>query len=66
MKNWKQWLKTAGIRAVRTMAQTAAGLLTASAALAEIDWLVVLSATALAGLACVLMSIGGLPEVSGE
>lgn len=61
--NWKNWLKAAGVRAVRTMAQTAAATIGTSAVLGDVNWLMVLSASALAGVLCMLTSIAGLPEV---
>lgn len=64
--NWKNWLKAAGIRAVRTMAQTAAATIGTSAVLGDVNWLMVLSASALAGVLCMLTSIAGLPEVKEE
>ena len=64
--NWKNWLKAAGIRALRTMAQTAAATIGTSAVLGDVNWLMVLSASALAGVLCMLTSIAGLPEVKEE
>lgn len=64
MKNkWKSWLKAAGIRAVKTVAQTAVATIGASAVLSEVDWLVVASASALAGVLSLLTSVAGLPEL---
>lgn len=63
MKNWKNWFKAAGIRAVKTVAQTAAATIGTSAVLGEVDWLVVASASALAGVLSMLTSIAGLPEI---
>lgn len=63
MKGLKSWLKATGVRTIRTMAQTAAGLIGASMFLGEVSWGKVLSATALAGVACILMAIAGLPEL---
>ena len=60
---WKSWLKAAGIRAVKTVAQTAVATIGASAVLSEVDWLVVASASALAGVLSLLTSIAGLPEL---
>ena len=57
------WLKAALLRAVRTFAQTAAALMGVSALLSDICWREVLSASLLAAILSVLMSIGGLPEV---
>lgn len=60
---WKSWLKAAGIRAVKTVAQTAVATIGASAVLSEVDWIVVASASALAGVLSLLTSIAGLPEL---
>lgn len=62
----KQWFKAALIRALKTMAQTAAATLTTSTMLHEVNWLVLLSTATLAGLLSMLTSIGGLPEVKEE
>lgn len=59
----KKWWRAAGIRAIKTVAQTAVGCIGASAVLAEVDWTVVLSASILAGVVSLLTSITGLPEV---
>ena len=69
MKNkeyWKNWAVAAGMRALRTMAQTAIGAIGASAIISEINWVVVASSTCIAGLVSVLMSIQCLPEVPEE
>lgn len=63
MTNWKIWLKAAGIRAIRTVAQTAAATLGTAAVLEEVNWWGVVSASLLAGLLSLLMSLKGLPEV---
>lgn len=60
---WKSWLKAAGVRAVKTVAQTAVATIGASAVLSEVDWIVVASASALAGVLSLLTSIAGLPEL---
>lgn len=60
---WKGWLKAAGVRAVKTVAQTAVATIGASAVLSEVDWLVVASASALAGVISLLTSVAGLPEL---
>lgn len=65
-KKTKLWLKAAGVRALKTVAQTAVGVIGASVTLAEADWRVVLSASILAGITSLLTSIGGLPEVNIE
>lgn len=59
----KKWWKAAGIRAVKTMAQTAAATIGAAAVLSEIEWPVVVSAAVVAGLLSLLTSVAGLPEV---
>lgn len=61
--NWKNWLRAAGIRALRTMAQTAAATIGATAVLCEVNWLAVASATVLAGILSLLTSLAGLPEL---
>lgn len=66
MKNWKTWMKAAGVRAVKTIAQTAAATIGTSMILSEVDWPVVLSASALAGMLSLLTSVAGLPEVKEE
>ena len=65
-RNWKQWLKAAGVRAVKTVAQTAVGTIGASAVISEVDWIMVVSASLLAGVVSMLTSIAGLPEVPAE
>lgn len=59
----KKWLKAAAIRAIKTVAQTAAAIMSTSAMLSEINWVSVLSASLLAGILSILTSIAGLPEV---
>lgn len=59
----KIWMKAAAIRAVKTVAQTAVATVGTAAALGEVNWLMVASASALAGVLSVLTSIAGLPEV---
>lgn len=59
----KSWWTAAGIRAVKTIAQTAVGTIGASTAIDAVDWRVVISASLLAGLVSMLTSIAGLPEV---
>jgi hypothetical protein len=63
----RAWLKAAGIRAVKTVAQTAVALIGTNAmGVTEVDWIGVASGAVLAGVVSVLTSIGGLPEVSGN
>ena len=64
MKNIKKWLRAAGVRAVKTVAQTAAATIGTAAALGAVDWIMVLSASALAGIRSLLTSIAGLPELT--
>ena len=59
----KKWIKAAGIRAIKTMAQTAVGMISAGALLDEVNWLVVLSASVVAGIVSLLTSVAGLPEL---
>ena len=59
----KQWLKAAGVRAIKTMAQTAIATIGTSAVLDEVNWVMVASASALAGILSLLTSVAGLPEV---
>lgn len=63
MINFKIWLKAAGVRAVKTIAQTAVATIGTSAALGDVNWVMVASASALAGILSLLTSIAGLPEV---
>ena len=59
----KKWIKAAGVRAIKTMAQTAVSMLTVGQAFVEINWLNVISVSITAGIISVLTSIAGLPEV---
>lgn len=60
----KEWIKAAGIRAVKTTAQTAVAMLPVAATITEVNWLMVVGTAALAGITSVLTSLAGLPEVS--
>ena len=62
----RKWLKAAGIRAIKTVAQTAVATIGTSAAIGDVDWIMVASASALAGLLSLLTSVAGLPEVKQE
>mgnify|MGYP005768812769 CR=1 FL=1 len=64
--NTINWLKSAGIRALKTTAQAAVGAIGASALLTEVDWMVVLSTALLSGVVSILTSIAGIPEVPAE
>ena len=61
---WITWAKAAGVRAVKTVAQSAIGAIGASAIMSEVDWCIVASTAALSGIVSVLTSIAGLPEVN--
>lgn len=60
------WLKAAGIRALKTVAQTAVATIGVSALLSDVNWIAVLSTSALAGVLSILTSIAGLPELKGD
>lgn len=62
-RHWKLWWKAAGIRAVKTVAQTAAATIGTAAVLGDVNWPVTASASVLAGLLSLLTSVAGLPEV---
>ena len=66
MKDIKTWLKAAGIRAIKTIAQTAVAMIGTSAILSEVDWIMVVSASILAGVLSILTSVAGLPELKEE
>ena len=66
MKNWKLWIKAAGVRAIKTVAQTAVATIGTAAVFDEVNWLMVGSAALLAGLLSLLTSVAGLPEVKSE
>ena len=61
-----KWWKAAGIRAIKTVAQTAVATIGTSAVISEVNWLIVASASALAGILSLLTSFAGLPEVKEE
>ena len=61
--NWKNWFRAAGVRALRTMAQTAAATIGTTAVLCEVNWLAVASSAVLAGILSLLTSLAGLPEL---
>lgn len=65
MRDWGKWWKAAGIRAVKTICQTAVATIGSSVVISQVDWKVVLSASLLAGILSMLTSVAGLPEVDG-
>ena len=66
MNMTKKWLKCAGIRAVKTIAQTAVAMIGTSVVISQVDWVAVVSASILAGILSLLTSVAGLPEVNEE
>ncbi len=64
--NWKLWAKCAGVRAVKTVAQTAISVIGVSAVLSDVNWVAVASASVLSGVLSLLTSVAGLPEISEE
>ena len=66
MEKFKKWISKAGIRAIKTFAQTAASLITFGAMVSEVDWKLVLSSAAVAAIYSLLTSIAGLPEIKLE
>lgn len=63
MEKYKNWFKCAGIRAIKTIAQTAVATIGTSAVMGDVNWLMVGSASLLAGILSLLTSVAGLPEV---
>lgn len=61
--NWMKWIRAAGIRALKTFAQTAASLITVGALISEVQWKMVFSAAAVAAVYSLLTSLAGLPEL---
>lgn len=64
MKNrdWKEWAKAAGVRAIKTVAQTAVATIGTAAVMGEVNWVMVGSAAVLSGILSLLTSVAGLPE----
>lgn len=65
-KYWCRWIKAAGVRALKTVAQTALATIGTSAVLSDVNWLIVGSAAVLAGVLSLLSSLAGIPEVEIE
>ena len=63
---WNEWTKAAGVRAIKTVAQTAIATIGTSAVIGDVNWMMVGSASALAGILSILTSIAGLPEMEGK
>lgn len=63
MRDWKKWWKAAGIRAIKTVAQTAVATIGTAAVMSQIDWKMVVSASCVAGILSLLTSVAGLPEL---
>lgn len=63
---FRLWTKAAGVRAIKTVAQTAVATISTCALISDVNWLMVLSASALSGILSLLTSIAGLPEVNGQ
>ena len=62
MRDWKKWIKCAGIRAIKTVAQTAVSLIAVGSVMSDVNWVQVGSAALLAGILSLLTSIAGIPE----
>ena len=61
--DFREWLKAAGVRALKTVAQTAAATIATAAVMSDVNWIAVASASALAGILSLLTSVAGLPEL---
>ena len=66
MRDWKKWLKYAGIRVIKTVAQTAIATIGTAVAMGDVNWILVGSASLLAGILSLLTSIAGIPEEKME
>ena len=66
MTNFKTWIKKAGVRAIKTVAQSAVAMIGTAAVLSDVDWKMTVSAAILAGVLSILTSIAGLPEVKDD
>ena len=66
MTNFKTWIRAAGIRAIKTVAQTAVAMIGTTVVVSEVDWVMVVSASVLSGVLSLLTSVAGLPELKTE
>lgn len=66
MKNFKKWIKAAGIRAIKTVAETAVATIGTSAIISDVNWKIVISASILSGILSLLISVKGLPEIKED
>ena len=66
MGNFKAWIRAAGVRAIKAVAQTAVATIGTSVAMGDVNWILVGSASLLAGILSILTSVAGLPEVKSE
>lgn len=64
--NFKDWIKAAGVRAIKTVAQTAVATIGTAVAMGNVDWVMVASASALSGIVSLLTSVAGLPELDNQ
>ena len=64
--NFKDWIKAAGVRSIKTVAQTAVATIGTAAVMGNVDWVMVASASALAGIVSLLTSVAGLPELDTQ
>ena len=63
MRDWRAWIRAAGVRAIKTVAQTAAATIATAAVMSDVNWIMVGSASLLAGILSLLTSVAGLPEL---
>lgn len=66
MEDWKKWAKAAGVRAIKTMAQTVVAVIGTGAVISTVDWKMAVSSAVVAGVVSILTSVAGLPELKTE